>query len=99
MEYYSSSGRFAASLRELGPPSNGAEGPSTAGLIDGDLASGEKAGYRFTIEATPNGYNVTARLTQYGVSGSKTFFSDQGMKIHQHIGPEPATANDPALGE
>jgi hypothetical protein len=28
----------------------------------------------------------------YGTTGSKTFFSDQTMVIHENDGPEPATA-------
>jgi hypothetical protein len=37
--------------------------------------------------------------SQFGTSGSKTYFSDQGMGIHVHNGQEPATANDPLMGE
>jgi type IV pilus assembly protein PilA len=99
VQYYSTYNRFATSLQELGPPASGSEGPAAAGLIDRDLASGEKDGYKYTVQATPNGYNVTAMPTQYSASRRKTFFSDQGMKIHQHIGQEPATMNDPTLGE
>lgn len=83
-EYYSSSGHFAASMRELGP---------------GELATGEKDGYRFTLTATPAGYSILAVPDQYGVSGTKSYFSDQSMRIHVHIGPEPATVNDPLQGE
>ena len=28
-------------------------------------------------------------------SGSRTFFSDQNMTVHEHYGPEPATQQDP----
>jgi type IV pilus assembly protein PilA len=97
--YYSNYGRFAASLQELGPPTSGAPGPSAAELIERDLASGEKGGYKFTLAATPTGYTISAIPSQYGTSGSKTFFSDQGMGIHQHSGQEPATVNDPLIGE
>jgi len=99
VQYYSNYNRFAASLTELGPPSSGPEGPGAAGLIERDLASGEKGGYKYTVTATPNGYNISAVPSQYPSSGSKTFFSDQGMGIHQHSGPEPATVNDPLMGE
>ena len=86
-------------LQELGPPASGAHGPSAAELIERDLASGEKGGYKFTLAATPTGYTISAVPSQYGTSGSKTFFSDQGMGIHQHNGQEPATVNDPLIGE
>jgi type IV pilus assembly protein PilA len=99
VQYYSNYNRFAASLQELGPPASGAEGPGAAGLVERDLASGEKSGYKFTVTGTPAGYNISAIPTQYPSSGSKTFFSDQGMGIHQHSGPEPATLNDPLMGE
>ena len=99
VQFYSSYGRFAASMTELGPPASGAEGPSAAGLIERDLASGEKGGYKFTLAATPTGYTISAVPTQFGSSGSKTYFSDQGMGIHQHNGQEPATTSDPLIGE
>jgi type IV pilus assembly protein PilA len=99
VQYYSNYNRFAASMQELGPPASGAEGPSASGLIERDLASGEKGGYKFTLSPTPTGYTIAAVPSQYGTSGSKTYFSDQGMGIHVHNGQEPATVNDPLLGE
>ena len=99
VQYYSSYNRYAASLQELGPPASGPEGPSAAGLIERDLASGEKSGYKYTVTGTPTGYTISAVPTQYGTSGSKTYFSDQGMGIHVHNGQEPATVNDPLQGE
>ena len=94
VQYYSSLGHYAASLRELGPAANG-----TGGFIERDLASGEKVGYKFTVAPTPTGYTVTAVPSQYPTSGSVTYFSDQSMRIHVHKGQEPATVNDPLLGE
>jgi type IV pilus assembly protein PilA len=100
VQYYSSFNRFAASLQELGPPASGAEGPSAAGLIERDLASGDKGGYKYTLTASPTaGYAISAVPDQYGTSGSKTYFSDSGMGIHVHNGQEPATVNDPLMGE
>jgi type IV pilus assembly protein PilA len=99
VQYYSNYNRFATTMQELGPPASGADGPSAANLIERDLASGEKGGYKYTLQATPTGYAITATPSQYGTSGSKTYFSDQGMGIHQHIGQEPATVNDPLIGE
>ncbi len=99
VQYYSNYNRYAASLQELGPPASGADGPSAANLIERDLASGEKGGYKFTLQATPTGYAISAVPSQYPTSGSKTYFSDQGMGIHVHNGQEPATLNDPLMGE
>ena len=51
VQYYSNYNRFAASLTELGPPSSGPEGPGAANLIERDLASGEKGGYKYECGA------------------------------------------------
>ena len=99
VQYYSSFGRFASSLQELGPPASGADGPAAAGLIERDLASGEKGGYKFTLAVTPTGYSISAVPSVFGTSGSKTYFSDQGMGVHVHNGQEPATISDPLQGE
>jgi type IV pilus assembly protein PilA len=53
-------GRYTRSLRDLGPPDGGAAGPAAADLIDGDLASGEKDGYRFAVTVKDGRYTVTA---------------------------------------
>ena len=99
-QYYSNFNRYATSLLELGPPaSGGATGPSAAELIERDLASGEKGGYKYTVTGSPTGYVVNALPSNYPTSGSRTYFSDQSMTIHVHNGPEPATANDLLMGE
>jgi len=98
VQFFSRFNRYAASMQELGPPQSGADGPSAAGLIERDLASGEKSGYKYTLTATPTGYTIRAEPTRYGVTGSKTYFSGSDMRIHVHSGPEPATENDPAMG-
>jgi hypothetical protein len=68
VEYDSNHGRFATSLQELGP--------TGANLIERDLASGEKDGYRFTMTATPSGYAISAVPVQPDVSGTKSYFLD-----------------------
>jgi hypothetical protein len=87
VQYYSEFGHYAASLEELGPAANG-----TAGFIEPVLASAERGGYKFTLTPTPTGYTISA------IGGSRAYLSDQTMKIHVHVGPEPATLNDPVLG-
>jgi hypothetical protein len=86
IEYYDQFGHYAASLEELGPAANG-----TGGFIEPALASGESGGYKFTLTSTPTGYTISA------VGGTRTYLSDQTMKIHVHVGPEPATISDPVL--
>ena len=95
VQYYSQYGRYATSLAELGPPASGAANPSAADLIGNDLAGGEKSGYKFTLTATPGGYQINGSPVAFNSSGSRTFFSDQSMVIHQNYGPEAATANSP----
>jgi hypothetical protein len=90
-EYHFDNNRFATSLQELGP--------SGANMMDRDLASGEKGGYRFTLTGTSAGYAISAVSEQYGGTGNRTYFSDQSTRIHVHSGPEPATVNDPLLGQ
>ncbi|MGB9605485.1 MAG: prepilin-type N-terminal cleavage/methylation domain-containing protein [Bryobacteraceae bacterium] len=96
-QYYSQYGRYATSLAELGPPTAGNPGPQAADLIPGDLASGEKGGYRFTLQATPSGYVIHAEPLQFNTSGSRTFYSDQTLVIRNNFGPEPATASSPEI--
>jgi type IV pilus assembly protein PilA len=62
-------GRYAKSLRELGPPAGSAAGPAAADLIDSNLASGEKDGYRFSLTVKDGHYTVTAKPVTDGNSG------------------------------
>jgi prepilin-type N-terminal cleavage/methylation domain-containing protein len=98
-QYYSQYGAYATNLTQLGPPASGAPGPQGAELVDKDLASGEKGGYKFVLQQTPTGYSVQVTPTAFGTSGTHTFFSDQSQSIHVHNGQEPASATDPLLGE
>jgi prepilin-type N-terminal cleavage/methylation domain-containing protein len=102
VQYQSQFGRYATSLTELGPPQGGGatQAPTQAGadLIGNDLALGEKQGYKFTLTGTQGGYVINVNPISYGNSGSKSFFSDQSMVIHENSGPEPATANSKEMG-
>jgi type IV pilus assembly protein PilA len=98
-QYYSQYGVYATSLQQLGPPASGTPNPSGAELIDKDLASGEKGGFKFVLQQTPTGFALSVAPTAFGTSGAHTFYSDQSMAIHVHNGQEPATLNDPLIGE
>jgi len=98
VQYNSQFGRFAQSLTELGPPASGTDNASAANLITADLAAGEKQGYRFTLAGTPAGYAITAVPVSFGSTGSRTFYSDQTLTVHENYGQEPATANSPEVG-
>lgn len=98
VQYNSTFGRFAASLTELGPPTSGNANASSADLISGDMASGEKQGYRFTLTGTPTGYTITAVPIAFGSTGSRTFYSDQSLVVRENYGQEPATVNSREVG-
>ncbi len=98
VQYNSTFGRFAQSLTELGPPASGTSNASSADLISGDLASGTKQGYNFTLTGTPSGYTISAVPSVFGSTGSRTFFSDQSLVIRENYGQEPATANSKEVG-
>lgn len=97
VQYYSQFGKYAISLTELGPPASGAAGPSAADLIGNDLSSGLKQGYKFKLSGSQGGYQIDAQPEVFNSSGSRTFYSDQTMVVHQNYGQEPATVNSPEL--
>ncbi len=95
--YYSQFGRFAKSLAELGPPASGSPGPDGADLIPGDLAKGEKTGYKFILQGVDGGYTIQAIPIVFGSTGRRTFYSDQTLVIRENWGQEPADANSPEI--
>ncbi len=97
VQYNSQYGHYATSLAELGPPASGAAGPAAADLIGNDLAGGLKSGYKFTVTGSAGGYVISAVPEAFGSSGSRTFYSDQNMVVHENYGPEPATPNSQEL--
>ena len=98
-QYYSQFGHFAQSLAELGPPASGPAGPAAADLIPASLTrTGKKSGHIFTVSLTPTGYAITVTPEQFGGTGSRNFYSDQTLVIHESRTTEPATALSPELG-
>jgi len=89
--YFSQFGKYAESLQQLGPASSGRVGPDGADLVPEDLADGEKGGYKYQVTKGEIGYVITAEPTEYGNTGSRTFYSDQTMMIRENYGPELAT--------
>ena len=90
--YMSQFGKFATNLQELGPPASGGQaGPSGSDLIPGDLAQGEKTGYKYVMQATPTGYTINVNPITFGTTGRRTFFSDQTLVIRENWGAEPST--------
>jgi hypothetical protein len=82
--------RLPESLAKLGAPSQGsAAGPDAAGLLEADLTSGVRNGYRFryvisganTIGA-PAKYALAATPETYGRTGRRSFFRDTTGGLH-----------------
>jgi type IV pilus assembly protein PilA len=79
---------YACTLAALGgDPSTGAPSPAAAQMLQGDLASGFKSGYTFTIgncskvsingQDRVTGFTVTAVPQSVGHTGNRGFCSDQ----------------------
>ncbi len=79
---------FACTLPSLGgDPNSGPPTPSAAQILQGDLTSGYKSGYIFTITCSnkvtingtdrSNGYTITAVPQTVGKTGDRGFCSDQ----------------------
>ena len=98
VQYFSTYGRFASTLMEMGPVPGGAgRSASGADLISEDLAQGLKSGYVFTMVGTPSGYTINVDPQVYDVTGSRSFYTDHTNIIRQHAGNEPASENDPEI--
>jgi type IV pilus assembly protein PilA len=91
-------GGFPPSLASMGPGSSSSS--TSADLIDSTLASGEKSGYHFTFSAGSkdgsghvNVYSITAEPVNPGVTGQKSFYTDQSAVVRQNSsGPADATS-------
>jgi hypothetical protein len=78
-ETYPDSG-YACDLHSLGGKGGSA---TSAGLIDDALASGEKHGYIFNIEAcTPDSFAITATPRTRNQTGVRTFCSKEDSVVH-----------------
>ena len=90
LNYFSTTGKGKfADLRTLGEQ----------GLIDTDLASGEKGGYQFTVEpiaesGRPPMFDLTARPAKTGTfgMGNTSYYSNESYIIYEAEGGEPPSA-------
>ena len=95
IQYFSTYGRYASTLNELGPaPGSGPRTPAAADLISEDLATGLKSGYVFTMVGTPAGYTINADPQTYNVTGSRSFYTDHTNIVRQHSGEGTASEKD-----
>jgi hypothetical protein len=81
--------RLPESLVKLGSPTSGAAGPDAAGLLEPDLASGVRSGYKFRYVISggsslgaPAKYEVAATPETYGRTGRRSFFRDTNGALH-----------------
>jgi len=82
-------GRLPESLANLGPPLHGAANGDAAGLVDSDLATGQKNGYAFryvilgaSTLGAPAKYELASTPLQYGRTGKRSFFRDANGVLH-----------------
>jgi len=76
-------GRVPDNLLQLGPTPKGSSSAIGAGLLDADLASGQKGGYLFRMvirggapEGEGGGFELAAHPAEYGKTGRRSFFLD-----------------------
>ncbi len=75
-------------------------GPAGGGYLDSVLSGGQKSGYQYTY--APNGitpyvqYTLTADPLSRGVTGSRSFYSDQ-TNVTRYNQTATASANDNAI--
>jgi type II secretory pathway pseudopilin PulG len=91
---------YAATLLSLGP-GGGCNSPTNACIIDSLLANGTKSGYVFTYvqdaSSTPSsGYTLNADPITRGITGQRSFYSDQMNATHYNQSAVAGPA-DPAL--
>jgi len=103
-QYNTTYNGYPSTLASLGGPAGGTATASSAELIDAVLAGGTKSGYSFayTAGATDNNgnvlqYTLTAVPTSAGVTGQRTFFTDQSGVIRADATGATATVNSTPL--
>lgn len=93
VQYYSTYGRYAQSMQELGPPpGSAAPTPAASDLIPDNLAAGLASGYVFTMVGTPSGYTINAD-PQSETTGTRHFYTDHSTVIRQNF-EQPASEVD-----
>jgi len=105
-------GKLPDTLEVLGPAPPGGVSPEAAGLLDADLAGGEKDGYMVRYNITPtNGappgdqanqaetFNLASSPKEYGKTGRRSFFLDSsGILRGADKQGGLASATDPRIG-
>jgi hypothetical protein len=81
--------RLPETLANLGPPAKGAPKNDQAGLVGSELGAGRKDGYSFRYVivgannvGAPAKYELAAIPTEYGRTGTRSFFRDASGALH-----------------
>jgi type IV pilus assembly protein PilA len=93
---------FSPTLAAIGPPAQGSQpNADAADLIGSVLAGGQKSGYNFIYTPGPRdaqgrilSYTVVARPATRGVTGQRSFFTDEDGVIRVTMENRPATVSD-----
>jgi type IV pilus assembly protein PilA len=87
---------FPQTAEDLGQPSGPEEDAHHAGFLDNALTMPpfEKSGYRFSFQGGKENYTVIARPIKFGVSGNRSFFSNETGVIRSTDKDEEPTEHD-----
>ncbi len=90
--YSTTYGGYPQGLADMGPSSGGTTSSAAADLIDVVLATGVKGGYKYLYAVTASdsaghvlGYTITALPVSPGVTGQRSFFTDQSGTIRSTL--------------
>lgn len=88
--FHSANSRYAATFDELTT--------ATPPFLDGTWGTVAKSGYNYVMVGTNDAYTANANAVQYGVTGSRGFFTDTSGVIRFAVGAD-ADASSTPLGE
>jgi type II secretory pathway pseudopilin PulG len=93
--YSTTYGNYPTKLTDLGPSTTPSS--TAADLIDSVLVTGSKTGYTFTYTATTPflQYTLTGAPTTAGVSGQRSFFTDQSGVIRADAAAAATVSSTP----
>jgi type IV pilus assembly protein PilA len=98
--YSTTYGQYPGTLASLGPVASPPPTSTTADLIDSVLAAGIKSGYNITYtgivaSGIVGSYTIVAKAVTQGVSGQRSFFTDQSGVIRADPGGSATASSTP----
>ena len=91
--YSTTYGIYPTGLANLGPAASPTS--TTADLLDSVLSGGTKSGYTIALAGTSGTYTATADPVTLGVTGQRSFFTDQSGVIRQNNGAAATASSTP----